>query len=60
MSEVEIRRIVYGLEQAGLVELIKPPSMDGAVASGVKRPASRAPQVQRTVVTKLIDRIRNI
>ncbi len=59
MSEVEIRRIVYGLEQAGLVELIKPPSMDGAVP-GMKRPATRAPQVQRTVVTKLIDRIRNI
>ncbi len=60
MSEVEIRRIVYGLEQAGLVELIKPPNMDGVVASGIKRPATRAPQVQRTVVTKLIDRIRNI
>jgi len=59
MSEVEIRRIVYGLEQAGLVELIKPPNMDGAVPGGMKRP-TRAPQVQRTVVTKLIDRIRNI
>jgi len=61
MSEVEIRRIVFGLEQAGLVEIVKPPSMDGAVGTGgIKRPASRAPQVQRTVVTKLIDRIRNI
>jgi len=60
MSEIEIRRIVFGLEQAGLVEIIKPPSMDGAVTGGVKRPTTRAPQVQRTVVTKLIDRIRNI
>jgi hypothetical protein len=60
MSEVEIRRIVYGLEQAGLVEMVKPPNMEGAVPSGAKRPAPRAPQVQRTVVTKLIDRIRNI
>ncbi len=60
MSEVEIRRIVYGLEQAGLVELIKPPNMDGAAPGGMKRPTTRAPQVQRTVVTKLIDRIRNI
>jgi hypothetical protein len=60
MSEVEIRRIVYGLEQAGLVEVVKPPSMDGVTAGGMKRPASRAPQVQRTVVTKLIDRIRNM
>lgn len=60
MTEMEIRRIVYGLEQAGLVELVRPPSADGAAPSGVKRPAPRAPQVQRTVVTKLIDRIRNI
>jgi len=60
MSEVEIRRIVYGLEQAGLVEVVKPPSLDGVAAGGGKRPPSRAPQVQRTVVTKLIDRIRNM
>ena len=60
MSEIEIRRIVYGLEQAGLVEMVKPPNMEGAVPGGAKRPAPRAPQVQRTVVTKLIDRIRNI
>lgn len=60
MTEMEIRRIVFGLEQAGLVELVRPPSADGAAPGGVKRPAPRAPQVQRTVVTKLIDRIRNI
>ena len=35
MSEVEIRRVVYGLEQAGLVELVKPPGMDqGGCATG--------------------------
>lgn len=61
MSEIEIRRIVFGLEQAGLVEVIRPPGMDGAASpGGMKRPATRAPQVQRTVVTRLIDRIRNI
>ncbi len=60
MSEIEIRRIVFGLEQAGLVELVKPPGMTSAVSEGLKRPATRAPQVQRTVVTRLIDRIRNI
>jgi hypothetical protein len=60
MTEMEIRRIVYGLEQAGLVELVRPPTADGAAPGGMKRPAPRAPQVQRTVVTKLIDRIRNI
>jgi hypothetical protein len=62
MSDMEIRRIVYGLEQAGLVELVRPPSMEGA-APGSKtapRPATRAPQVQKTVVNKLIDKIRSI
>ena len=62
MSEIEIRRIVYGLEQAGLVELIKPPSMADAQQrpGGTGRLGSRAPQVQETVVRKLIDRIRQI
>jgi hypothetical protein len=66
MSEVEIRRIVYGLEQAGLVELVRPPGMTGRLPSkpgdGRAEP-QRQParvQVQETVVRKLIDRIRNI
>jgi hypothetical protein len=65
MSELEIRRIVYGLEQAGLVELIRPPNMEGA-PPGLRamprpgQPGSRAPQVQRNVVDRLIERIRNI
>jgi hypothetical protein len=71
MSEVEIRRIVYGLEQAGLVELIRPATAALPNAAGNKPGASggtgtlqpqqvKAPQVQETVVRKLIDRIRNI
>lgn len=61
MSDIEIRRIVYGLEQAGLVELVKPPGMEQEVASSARRrPAPRAPQIQKTVVNKLIDRIKSI
>ena len=61
MSDMEIRRIVYGLEQAGLVELVKPPGMETATnARRSARPAPRAPQVQKTVVNKLIDKIRSI
>jgi hypothetical protein len=61
MSEIEIRRIVYGLEQAGLVELVKPPNMaDAPQRTGTGRLGTRAPQVQETVVRKLIDRIRQI
>lgn len=59
MSELEIRRIVYGLEQAGLVELVRPPSADPTLARPT-RPAPRAPQVQKTVVNRLIDKIRSI
>ncbi len=61
MSDIEIRRIVYGLEQAGLVEIIKPPGMEakGAAGSRQKRKA-KAPQVQKQVVSKLIDKIRSI
>jgi len=61
MSEVEIRRIVYGLEQAGLVELVKPPGMEQTVGSkaGQRRPVAK-PQVQKVVVNRLIDKIRSI
>ncbi|MFN8376058.1 MAG: DUF4388 domain-containing protein [Anaerolineae bacterium] len=67
MSEMEIRRIVYGLEQAGLVELVKPPSADGKPAPGApqsrlqqRRQQAAKPQVQKAVVSKLIDKIRSI
>ncbi len=67
MSELEIRRIVYGLEQAGLVEMVKPPSVDGKPAPGTpqsrmqqRRQQAAKPQVQRAVVSKLIDKIRSI
>lgn len=62
MTEIEIRRIVYGLEQAGLVELIRPPTMEAPTAarSVPSRPVTRAPQVQKTVVTRLIDKIRSL
>lgn len=66
MSEIEIRRIVYGLEQAGLVELIKPPGMDqkagmaGSRGAAAKGRQAKPPQVQKQVVSKLIDKIRSI
>src|SRR5690606_30029754 len=50
MSDMEIRRIVYGLEQVGLVELVKPPGMDAANAARLRAKTTRAPQVQKNVV----------
>ena len=62
MSEIEIRRVVYGLEQAGLVELVKPPGMEQPQANTMQRrqrPVQK-PQVQAAVVNRLIDKIRSI
>src|SRR5690606_125587 len=44
MSDMEIRRIVYGLEQAGLVELVKPPGMDSTGTTRTRPKAARTPQ----------------
>lgn len=60
MSEIEIRRVVYGLEQAGLVELVKPPGMADAAAAQQRRRPQQKPQVQKVVVNRLIDKIRSI
>lgn len=61
MSDTEIRRIVYGLRSAGLVELVKPVSAEPPKSS---RPGQRAQlktqQPQREVINRLIDRIRNV
>ncbi len=59
MSEIEIRRIVYGLEQAGLVELVKPPGM-AATQTAIRRPTARTSQVQKSVVDKLIDKLKSM
>jgi hypothetical protein len=72
MSETDIRRIVYGLEQAGLVQIIKPPGAASAGAgSGAKgtqgqsggKPQGqerRAPNVPRSVLDRIVDRIQRI
>jgi hypothetical protein len=62
LDDFQIRRIVYGLLQAGLVEMAEP---EGA---RVKRPPlpgreavlSRPPAVKRSVIRKLIDRIKRL
>ena len=62
MDDFQIRKIIYGLLQAGLVEVLEP---DGAP---VVRPGStametvigRPPAVKRSVIRKLIDRIKRL
>lgn len=58
LTEVEVRRIVYGLLQAGLVELVRP-----SVASApqvVKQLAPQEMEEKKTLVNRLIGRIRSL
>ena len=60
LSELDIRRIVYGLLQAGLVELARPV---GAVAATPLNPKQFPVQdklEQKTLINKLIGRIRTM
>ena len=71
LSDFEIRRIIYGMLQAGLVEIIRPPrptpqppARQSAARKeilqeqGIKDPQS--PAVKRSIVVRLIDRIRGL
>lgn len=65
MDEFQIRKIVYGMMQAGIVELIRPEGMEQRqvkppVTRAGRRVASQTPAEKRSVVTKLIDRIKRI
>jgi hypothetical protein len=65
MDEYQIRKIVYGMLQAGLVQLIPPEGMEQRkpqVARGRtgRKVTSQSPAEKRSVVTKLIERIKRI
>lgn len=64
LSDFEIRRIVYGMLQAGLVEFVnKPkPALDKSktTARQPRGSAEPSPAVKRSVVVRLIDRIRGL
>lgn len=58
MTENDIRRIVYGLEQAGLVEIVRPTTTKPPVAASTKRAQPQV--VQRQVVNRLIDKLKSL
>ncbi|HRF93725.1 MAG TPA: DUF4388 domain-containing protein [Aggregatilineales bacterium] len=61
MSDMEIRRIVYMLEQAGLVEIIAPAAGSGRPgATPTKRRTTAQQPIKKDVVSKLIDKIKSI
>ncbi|MCZ2126810.1 MAG: DUF4388 domain-containing protein [Anaerolineales bacterium] len=57
LSDVEVRRIVYGLLQAGLVELVRPADMKPQT---VKPLAPEEVEEKKNLVNKLIGRIRSL
>ena len=64
MSDMEIRRVVYGLMMAGLVILVQPLARDAVakpVGKGEPPPkVVRKPQVKKDVVNRLIERITSL
>ena len=63
MDEFQIRKIVYGMLQAGLVELIKPEGFQPKSAFPTrvaKKPVEESPSMKRSVVERLITRIKRI
>lgn len=58
MDDMEIRRIVYGLIQAGLVEITKPEGVKPALAQNMFPTQDKIEQ--KSLVNRLINRISNI
>jgi len=63
MDEFQIRKIVYGMLQAGLVELVKPEGFKPKStfqSRATKKQAAQSPSMKRSVVERLITRIKRI
>jgi uncharacterized protein DUF4388 len=58
MNDIEIRRIVYGLLQAGLVEIVRPEGM--VVQQHPSTFPTQDKEEQKSLVNKLIGRIRSL
>jgi DNA-binding transcriptional regulator YhcF (GntR family) len=58
LSDLDVRRIVYGLLQAGLVELARPVGM--VAPPNPKQFPMQDKQEQKTLINKLIGRIRTL
>jgi hypothetical protein len=60
MSDMEIRRIVYGLIQAGLVEVVRPDGLSPVQERARPPMPAQNREEQRSLVNRLITRIRSI
>ncbi len=60
MDDFQIRKIVYGLQQAGLVEVLEAEPSRELPPTAMERVIARPPAVKRSVIRRLIDRIRRL
>jgi hypothetical protein len=65
LNEFQIRRIVYGMLQAGLVEIIEPVPVSPVVPASELRDDFEddfveVPAVKRSIITRLIERIKSL
>jgi hypothetical protein len=63
MSDFQIRKVVYGLLQAGLVQMVRPEGIESRPPAGTPPGTpmtARRPAVKRSIVQRLVDRIREL
>lgn len=60
MSDPEVRRVVYGLLQAGLVELVRPEGVEKSLPGLDAAMAGQSKEEQKNLVNRLIGRIRSL
>lgn len=60
MSEIEIKRVVFALHQAGLVEIVRQRAQQPAATTKRSRARSRGSQPDKKVINKLIDKLKSI
>ncbi len=59
MDDFQIRKLIYGLMQAGLVEMVEPEGVPPRRPPAAEM-AARPPAVKRSVIYKLINRIKRL
>jgi DNA-binding MarR family transcriptional regulator len=60
MSEMDIRRVVYSLLQAGLVELVRPEGVERSLPGLEQTLSGKSKEEQKNLVNRLIGRIRSL
>ncbi len=60
MDDFQVRKIVYGLLQAGIVELVRPTGQTAAPAAPGRPGPEKPPAIKRSLIERLINRIKRI